>query len=274
MNDTQHRALRAWRRHGWNSIVLSLILGLSYLTLIGLASILLGLPGMILGIMLLIVIPQVALAVIQRQALKLVRAREPTEEEADRFQGVLTRLDLTHAPEDIRFEVFSRPRPTAAIINSNGNGIQILVSESLLSLVDEAQAATIIAHELGHHYCPNNWSLQWVMMPTKFFLKILTLPHKYGRPGRLVAGVLRGLFLPFEWLFVMSQRENERCADAFIVALNGDVDAFCALLTSLLREHTYIDEAHGRKPFARDRNGPLRTHPSINERIAMLRRLA
>jgi Zn-dependent protease with chaperone function len=238
------------------------ILGLSYVSL--------GPIGLIVGILILIVIPQIAIKVVMRRMQSMLRSREPTTQEAEQLREALKLLDLTHAPQEILFEIITNPRPTAGVLNGSKGTVRIVISESMMTLASNAQAAAFIAHELGHHYCPNNWSIQWVMMPTKVLMKVFTTPYRHGPLGRLLSSILRFLFVPFEWLFAFSTRENEHSADAFVHTLGGDADEFCDLLTSTLKEHELMDVSHGRRPFSRDRNGPLRPHPSVTERIAQM----
>ena len=254
-------------RHANRSFWISCVLGGAYLALTLVLSLLLGWMGLLFCAMVFIVIPQIVIAMFTRAASRLLKLRRPTDDEIERLNKILELLDLDLGPEDVLIMISPEPVPTAGILSTTARIPHMFVTDLMLEKCSDQQIAVSIAHELGRFYSKDRIMTRFILTPTRFFMRLLLVPNKYGPIGRMITRTLRRAFLPLEYLWALANRKREFCADSYTVVAGCDYEVFCGLMHLLLDEFEQREGQIGRKPFQRDREGPLRTHPTITERM-------
>jgi STE24 endopeptidase len=188
-----------------------------------------------------------------------------------------------HVGRVLKVDASRRSSHSNAYFTGLGRQKRVVLFDTLLSQMSEAQVLAVLAHELGH------WKKQHVLVRMIVMQALLVvaaylvfrvspsaaLPELIGLgaasfPARVVIlGVAASLLLfPLTPLFAAWSRHDEREADAFAVGLHGAPLDLAAALAKLGTEN--LSNLHPHPLYA----AFYYSHPPLAERIGALRALA
>src|SRR5450432_2401284 len=188
-----------------------------------------------------------------------------------------------HVGRVLKMDASRRSSHSNAYFTGLGRQKRVVLFDTLLSQMSEAQILAVLAHELGHwekqHVLTRMIVMQVLLVAGIFLFSLLvpnaSLPALVGLasasfPARIVILAVGGslLLFPLTPVFAAWSRHDEREADAFAVDLHGEPLDLAGAMAKLGTEN--LANLHPHPLYA----AFYYSHPPLAERIGALRALA
>jgi heat shock protein HtpX len=233
-------------------------------------------------------------------ALRAAGAHEVDAEQEPRLHAIVDRLCALADMPKPRLAVSSSPVPNAFAAGRRRKGVVLCVTRGMMNELDDDELAGVMAHELSHVAHGDA-----VVMTVASFIGVLAgLTARVGARLMLIGGRARGLwqFLVFAlavtalatatWLVSVMlvralSRYREFAADHAAAQLTGNPAALCSALVKSSAQAALIPRQDLRRASALNAfyfcpvsaakkagHHAFSTHPSVEDRIARLERIA
>ncbi|WP_267642194.1 M48 family metallopeptidase [Haloarchaeobius amylolyticus] len=222
---------------------------------------------------------------IRRLQERSISEAVPADEVDDRLPEVVARLARQGSVPAPAVQVTPRDRPEAFTIGSGSSAI-LVVSEGLLDVLPDDELEAVLAHEVSHLANGDSRVMATAIAPI-VYAEGLYIDEHPDDPGDVVFNLFVRMALRYgEFGVAFLSRGREWAADAGAAELTGNPAALASALARLDDEHgvPQEDPREWSEAYAAldivptlDPDGrafPFRTHPSTQDRIERLQRLA
>ncbi|WP_435362933.1 M48 family metallopeptidase [Haloarchaeobius sp. DYHT-AS-18] len=236
---------------------------------------LLGIYGFVLGVR----------GTVQSLQERSISEAVPVDEVDGRLPEIVARLARQGNVPTPSVQITPRDRPEAFTVGS-GSSALLVVSQGLLDLLPDDELEAVLAHEVSHLANGDSRVMATALAPI-VYAEGLYIDENPDDPGDVIFNLFVRMALRYgEFGVAFLSRGREWAADAGAAELTGNPAALASALARLDDEHgiPQEDPREWSEAYAAldivptldpgERAFPFRTHPSTQDRIERLQRLA